>query len=80
MCPRLTETRPWSSFLSIDFGGSFDDRSEWITEDAGVFPVSVVDDPEIAGGWLSRARAHPGSSAQAADGRMYQLHKVRNQS
>lgn len=80
MRPRLAEPEAHGSLLGGGFGGCFNNSPERITHDAGVFPVGMVDAPELTGRLLSRARAHASSPAQAASRRMYQLHKVRDQS
>src|SRR6266516_3891742 len=74
--------RPWrfkaefaGSFLGGLFGGCFNYRAQRIAEETGIFPVGVVDAPKLIAGFrhLSRCRAHAGSSAQRARGKMYQL-------
>ena len=81
--------RPWrfkaefaGSFLRGAFGGGFNYRAQWIAEEMCILPVSVVDAPKLIAGFrhLSRCRAHAGSSAQRAPGKMYQLHKMQGQS
>jgi len=66
--PRLAESEACGGFLGSEFVWSFDNRAQWITQDVGVFPVGVVDAPQLVGRLLRRARTHDGSSAQAADG------------
>ena len=81
--------RPWrfkaefaGCFLGGAFGGCFNYRAQWIAEEMCILPVSVVDAPKLIAGLRSqsRGRAHAGSSAQRARGKMYQLHKIPAQS
>src|SRR6266704_1144779 len=79
--------RPWrfkaeftGGFLGGAFGGGFDDGAQRIAEETGIFPVGVVNAPELIAWTRSRSRAHAGSSAQRARGKMYQLHKIPAQS
>ena len=81
MCPRIAEAESCGSFLGDEFIGRFDNRgAKWITQLAGVFPVSVVYAPKLLAGLQSRARSHGSSSPQGAFAKMYQLHKMRGQS
>jgi len=80
MRPRLAEPEVRGSLLGGGLGGCFNNSPERITHDAGVFPVGMVDAPELTDRLLSCACAHPSNSTQAARRRMYQLHKVRDQS
>ena len=66
MRPRLAESESRGGFLGGEFGGGFDNRAERIAHDAGIFPVGVVDAPELVAGRYSRARAHADSSTQGA--------------
>ena len=79
--------RPWrfkakfaGGFLGSAFGGCFDDGAQWIAEETGIFPVGVVNAPELIAWARRRGRAHGGSSPQAEFVKMYQLHKMRAQS
>lgn len=80
MRPRITEAKSCGGFLGDEFVGCFNDRAEWIIQLAGVFPVGVVNAPELLAGLRSRARSHGDSSPQAVFAKMYQLHKMRGQS
>jgi len=80
MRPRLAESESRGGFLGGEFGGGFDNRAERIAHDAGIFPVGVVDAPELGAGLLSRVRAHLSSSAQGAKWWVQQLHNVRAES
>src|SRR5438552_7594155 len=80
--PRRLESEFASGFLGGLFGGRFNYRAQGIAEETGIFPVGVVNAPKLIAGFrnLSRRRAHAGSSAQRARGKMYELHKMRGQS
>ena len=80
MRPRIAKAKSRGSFLGDEFVGRFDNRAKWITQLAGVFPVGVVDAPQLLAGLQSRARFHGSSSPQAVFAKMYQLHKMRGQS
>jgi hypothetical protein len=80
MRPRLAESESRGGFLGGEFGGGFNKRAQWIAHQAGVFPVRVVDAPELVTGLLSRVRAHLSSSAQGAKWWVQQLHNVRAES
>jgi hypothetical protein len=45
-----------------------------------VFPVGVVNAPELLAGLQSRNRFHGASSPETKRAKMYQLHKMRGQS
>ena len=45
-------------FLGDEFAGRFDNRAKWITELAGVFPVGVVNAPELVARLRSHGYAH----------------------
>ena len=77
MRPRISKAKFRGGFLSDEFGGCFDNRAKWITQFAGVFPVGVVNAPELAARLRSHGCAHTRSSPQAAFVKMYQLHKMR---
>ena len=79
--------RPWRfkpefacGFLSSAFGGCFNDRAQRIAQETCIFPVGVVNAPELIAWARRRGRAHGGSSPQAEFVKMYQLHKMRAQS
>ena len=79
--------RPWrfksefaGSLLGGLFGGCFNYRAQRIAQETCIFPVGVVNAPELIA-WARRCgRAHGGSSPQAEFVKMYQLHKMRAQS
>ena len=78
--PRVIEAEFRSSFFSGDFCWCFNGGAQWITQLAGVFPVGVVDAPQLLAGLQSRARFHGDSSPKTKRAKMYQLHKIRGQS
>ena len=80
--PRRLKTEFAGCFLGGAFGGCFNYRAQRIAEEVCILPVSVVDAPKLIAGLRSqsRGRAHAGSSAQRARGKMYQLHKMQGQS
>ena len=80
VCPRIAKAEFGRRFFSGDFRWRFNGRTKWITQLASVFPVSVVNAPELVAGLRSRARSHGSSSPQAEFAKMYQLHKMRGQS
>lgn len=70
MCPGFAEAESRGGFLGGKLGWRFNNRAQWIAHHAGVFPVGVVDAPELVAGRYSRSRAHTDSSAQGARWRM----------
>ena len=80
MRPRITKAKLRGGFLGDEFIGCFNDRAKWITQLAGVFPVGVVNAPELLAGLQSRARSHGSSSPQGIFAKMYLIHKMRGQS
>ena len=78
--PRVVKAEFGRRFFSGDFRWRFNGRAKWITHLAGVFPVGVVNAPELVARLRSHGRAHAGSSTQAGFAKMYQLHKMRGQS
>jgi hypothetical protein len=80
MRPRITKAKSSGSFLGDEFVGRFDDRAKWVTHLAGVFPVGVVDAPQLIARLLSPARFHGDSSPETKRAKMYQPHKIRGQS
>ena len=80
MRPRITKAKSRGGFLGDEFVGCFNDRAKWITQLAGIFPVGVVNAPELVARLRSRGRSHGGSSPQSECAKMYQLHKMRGQS
>lgn len=47
MRPRITKTKSRGCFFGDEFVGRFDNRAKWITQLAGVFPVGLVNAPEL---------------------------------
>jgi hypothetical protein len=80
MRPRITKAKSSGSFFSGDFVGCFNDCAKWITQLASIFPVGVENAPELLARLQSHNRFHGDSSPQAAFVKMYQLHKMREQS
>jgi hypothetical protein len=80
MRPRITKTKLRGGFLGDEFSGRCKDRAKWITQLAGVFPVGVVDAPELLAGLQSRDCFHGDSSPKNERAKMYQLHKMRGES
>ena len=78
--PRRFKSEFAGGFLSSAFGGCFNNRAQRIAKETGIFPVGVVDAPELVALTRSRSRAHGGSSPQADFAKMYQLHKMHTQS
>ena len=78
--PRRFKTEFAGSFLGGEFGGCFDDGAEGIAEETGIFPVGVVNSPELIAWTRGRSRAHGRSSPQAECAKMYDIHKMRTQS
>ena len=54
MRPGITKAKLRGGFLGNEFVGRFDNRAKWITQLAGMFPVGVVNAPEL----LARLRSH----------------------
>lgn len=80
MRPRIIKAKSRGSFLGDEFVGCFDNRAMWVAHLAGIFPVGVVNVPELLAGLQSRARFHGDSSPKTKRAKMYQLHKMRGQS
>ena len=80
VCPRIAKAEFGRRFFSGDLRWRFDGRAKWITQLAGVFPVGVVNAPELFAGPQSRTRFHGDRSPQVVLVKMYQLHKMRGQS
>src|SRR5437773_5549449 len=51
VCPRIAKTEFRGSFFGGDFRWRFDGGAKWITQLAGVFPVGVINAPELTA-WL----------------------------
>jgi len=68
MRPRITEAESSGEFFSGELGGRFNDGSEGVAQLAGVFPVGVVDAPELISGLRRscRQRIHADSEHDAA--------------
>ena len=66
MCPGCAESESSGGFLNGELGRRFNHRAQRIAHQAGVFPVRVVDAPELVASRYSRSRAHTVSSAQGA--------------
>ena len=47
MRPRITKAKSSGSFFGGDFVGCFNDCAKWITQLASIFPVGVVNAPEL---------------------------------
>ena len=54
VCPRIAKAEFRGGFFSRDFRWRFNGRAKWITQLAGVFPVGVVNAPEL----IIRLRSH----------------------
>lgn len=80
MCPRVAKAEFCGGFFSGEFCRRFNGGAQGIAKRVSILAVSMVNAPETGFLLLSRARVHTGSSTQAADGRMYQLHKVHGHS
>ena len=80
MRPRITKAKLRGGFLGDEFVGRFDNSAKWITQLAGVFPVGVVNAPELLAGLQSRNRFHGDSSPEIKCVKMYLIHKMREQS
>ena len=80
MRARVGEAKLRGSFLGVNFRWSFNGGAKWITQRAGMFPVGVVDAPQLLAGLQSRVRFHGDSSPKTKRAVMYQLHKIRGQS
>ena len=70
MRPRITKAKLRGGFLGDEFVGRFNDRAKWIAQLAGVFPVGMVNAPELAVRLRSHVRTHAHSSPQAAVAKM----------
>lgn len=80
VCPRIAKAEFGRRFFSGDFRWCFNGGAKWITQLAGVFPVGVVNTPELVALLRSHVRAHAGSSPQVEFAKMYLIHKMRGQS
>jgi hypothetical protein len=80
MRPPITKSTLRGGFLGDEFVGRFNNRAQWITQLAGVFPVGVVNSPESLARLQCRTRFHGDSSPEIKCAKMYQLHMIRGQS
>ena len=80
MCPRFTESESGGLFLGCEFFGSFNHGAKWITHHTGIFPVGVVNAPQLVARLQSRSRAHEGSSSNFEGVKVCQAHNDRAQS
>ena len=78
--PRIAKAEFGRRFFSGDFRWRFNGRAKWITQLAGVFPVGVVDAPELGVRLGRRCCLHGQISAQSKCAKMYHLHKIQGQS
>src|SRR5207302_7265421 len=78
--PRRFKSEFAGGLLGSAFGRCFNYRAQRIAQETGIFPVCVVNAPELIAWTRSRGRAHGGSSAQADFAKMYLLHKMHGQS
>ena len=67
VCPRMLKAKFRGSLFGGEFRWRFNSGAKWIAQFARMFPVDVVDTPELQARPFCSARAHDGSSAQAAD-------------
>ena len=58
VCPRIAKAEFGRRFFSGDFRWRFNGRAKWITQLASVFPVGVVNAPQLVARLQSRSRAH----------------------
>ena len=80
MRPGITKAKLRGGLLGDEFVGRCDNRAKWITQLAGVFPVGVVNSPELLAGLQSHNRFHSDSSPEIKCVKMYLIHKMREQS
>lgn len=80
VCPRITEAESGSGLLGGDLGGRLNDRAKWIANLASILTVGVIDAPKLIAWSQCRVAFHAGSSPQPAPPKMYQLHKMHEQS
>ena len=58
VCPRIAKAEFGRRFFSGDFRWRFNGRAKWITQLAGVFPVGVVNAPQLTARLWSHGCAH----------------------
>ena len=80
VCPRIAKAEFFGSFFGGEFCWRFNGSAKWIARLARMFPVGVVDTPELPARSFRSARAHDGSSPQTTLLKMHQLHNVRSES
>jgi len=80
MRPRITKPKFRGGFLGDEFVGCFNNRAQWITQLARVFPIGVVNSPESLARLQCRTRFHGDSSPEIKCAKMYQLHMIRGKS
>lgn len=61
MRPRIAEAKSGGGFFGGKFRRCFNDGPEWITHHAGIFPVGVIDAPELILRTWSHGCAHGGN-------------------
>ncbi len=80
MRPRIAEANSRGGFFGYEFSGGFNDSAKWITHHTGIFPVGVVNAPQLVARLQSRSRAHEGSSSKFEEVKVCQAHNDRAQS
>ena len=78
--PRIAKSKTCGSFFGDEFAGRFNNRAQWITQLMGIFPVGVVNPPELVAGLQNRGLVHASSSPQPFVVVVYQLHHMHAQS
>ena len=78
--PRVVKAEFRGSIFGGDFRRRFNGRAKWITHLAGVFPVGVVNVPELVAWLRGHCCLHGQISAQSKCAKMYHLDKIRGQS
>src|SRR5205814_7858303 len=68
--PRRFKSEFACGFLGSAFGGCFNYHAQRIAQETGIFPVCVVNAPELIAWARRRGRAHDGSSPQAEFAKM----------
>ena len=80
MRPRITKAKSSGGFLGDEFSGRFNNGAKWITQLAGIFPIGVVNAPQLLVSLQVRIRFHGDSSPESKHAKMYLIHKMREQS
>ena len=80
--PRVAEAKSGGFLFGSEFGRRLDDRPKRVAVFPGVFPVGVVNAPELMAGLRShnRVQSHAASSAEHRDASVYRIHNMRGQS